>query len=348
MLHRLLIQLSVGAALLCGCALLLALKRAAGGYLMEDLTLHSYPHEYSNLTDPYLLGQVLHPAPPDLARYAERLADYEPRLQREQKYNYYYGEDRQEQIARVKISHGIDLLYLGRYAEARDLYLRLERLYPGRYAVAANLGACYELLGDDTRALHWVSESMRRSPGDSWDAEWLETRVLEAKLALATEPAWLSAHHVLGAEFGSAAEPRLITPAYFFGHSGATVSDQEIVEALASLLSVRLKFTPAPDPIVADLLTDLGNALLHSGAPRAASMAYARAKEYGATGSLLTRRVAYADLLGQAEARSYARSKTSPLKRSGLDIAFNLGAIGLIAYIGFLFIRRRRLLARSA
>lgn len=51
---------------------------------------------------------------------------------------------------------GLLLLLLEQYENAIQLYLHIEKMTPGRYATASNLGTAYELSGQNTLALQWI------------------------------------------------------------------------------------------------------------------------------------------------------------------------------------------------
>src|SRR5688500_92529 len=52
--------------------------------------------------------------------------------------------------------YGVILVYLERYEEAKNVFLKIENLSPGLYTTAANLGTTYELLGENKLALQWI------------------------------------------------------------------------------------------------------------------------------------------------------------------------------------------------
>jgi tetratricopeptide (TPR) repeat protein len=105
--------------------------------------------------------------------------------------------------------YGGVLIYTGEYAKARDVLLEAERISPGHYAVASNLGTAYELLGENEKALEWIRAGMERNRKSHEGTEWVHVKILEAKIAMQNDPDWLSKSSVLGVDFGPEARPKL-------------------------------------------------------------------------------------------------------------------------------------------
>lgn len=147
----------------------------------------------------------------------------------------------------------VALVHLGRAPEALSVFQQLEKEAPGRYQTATNLGTCYELTGDDAEALVWIREGIKRNPESHDGTEWLHVRILETKLRLAKDPAWLQSHTVLGYDFGK--EPRPAWPSQLAQQSERS----RVRRALERQLQERAPLVAPPDPIVADLLVALAN-----------------------------------------------------------------------------------------
>jgi hypothetical protein len=149
--------------------------------------------------------------------------------------------------------YGALLVYHGRIEEAIAFLEATEQAHPGDYAVAANLGTAYELAGRDRDALRWIREGIKRNPESHQGTEWLHVKILETKLALASDPAWLEKHTVLGLDFGDGDIPQI--PVEW--PEGQDLKSTE--KALTYQLRERIAFVRPPDPIVASLLADLGS-----------------------------------------------------------------------------------------
>jgi tetratricopeptide (TPR) repeat protein len=150
------------------------------------------------------------------------------------------------------------LMHLGEPQRAAEILAAIEREHPGEYAIAANLGTAHELSGDNERALEWIREGIRRNQNAHHGSEWLHAKVLETKLAIASDPAWLQTHSVLGLDFGPGPRPQRPREPLDLGE-GTAQSLTELQKAIEYQLGERLGFVAPPDPIVADLIFDLGN-----------------------------------------------------------------------------------------
>lgn len=99
------------------------------------------------------------------------------------------------------------LAHLGRAKEAVLLLEPLAQKMPKEYGVIANLGTAYELDGQNERALKYISQSMDLNPRSHQETEWVLVKILEAKIKMAKDPAWIQSHSVLGYDFGSGKKP---------------------------------------------------------------------------------------------------------------------------------------------
>jgi tetratricopeptide (TPR) repeat protein len=183
---------------------------------------------------------------------------------------------------------GIVLMHRGRHADAVRLFVEIERLYPGRYQTAANLGTALELLGRDATALRWIRIGMRRNRDAHEGTEWLHARILEAKLALRRDPTHLASRSVAGVVFAPVALPDLPT-AYPAGNDGQPVAPHQLNMALTYQLAERLDFVRPEDAIVADLVQDWATLHLAGGSVESAIALYDLALRYGATPTPLLR-----------------------------------------------------------
>ena len=180
------------------------------------------------------------------------------------------------------------LVVNGRYEDAKNAYLQLEKVKPNQYATAANLGTVYELLGDNKNALTWIRKSVQLNPASHDSSEWLHVRILEAKLA---GNAAINSDFILHANFGRDSMPV------------SELSKEELLQlrkALFYQLNERLTFVHPEDKIVAQLLFDLANVSLLTGANiYDVNDMYSMAKKYGYSGTLWERRYNKARHLSQ-------------------------------------------------
>jgi tetratricopeptide (TPR) repeat protein len=149
-------------------------------------------------------------------------------------------------------------LLLGKKSEAIAMLRDVERIHPGEAIVAANLGTALELTGDDAEALHWIREGVRRDPDEHFGSEWLHARILEVKIAAASDANWFEKNTVLGIDFGTAAEPQV--PATLpQSPRGKPLTKEQLVNAISYQLGERTRFVKPPDAIVGDLYSAAGN-----------------------------------------------------------------------------------------
>ncbi len=225
-------------------------------------------------------------------------------------------------------SYGLALVYTGHPQEARDVWAAMEAEHPGEYRTAANLGTAYELCGDNENALKWITEGLKRNPDSHSGTEWLHARILEAKLALAKDPAWLEKNHASGLAVSTSHGLPVGYRSVAIDNTGVSVQLEDMRRALRYQLKERLKFLRDPDPMVAQLLVDLGDSEMLSGSAHTAALVYKRAIEYGAKP-------------GELAAREEAarQSLISPLQR--LWPLLVLAALLLFAGLTFVVLRRR-------
>ena len=159
------------------------------------------------------------------------------------------------------LANGNDLavgrILQGRYPEAIELLLGVEAKYPGNAKVAANLGTALELTGQDAEALEWIRTGIKRDPNEHDGTEWLHAMILEAKISMAKDPAWLQEHGVLGLDFGAGSQPK--SPSFPIEMQNDSRGEEEIGTALTYQLGERTKFVRPPEPIVADLYLTLAS-----------------------------------------------------------------------------------------
>jgi tetratricopeptide (TPR) repeat protein len=229
--------------------------------------------------------------------------------------------------------HAALLLYRGKAQEAIAILDSIERQHPGEYVVAANLGTAHELAGDDGAALRWIREAVSRNPGAHEGTEWLHVRVLEAKRAIAADPAWLETHTVLGLDFGSAVGP--VLPSRWPDGRDAEAT----MHALAYQLHERTGFVKPPDAVVGDLLATYADLVAIQRVIETALPLYDLALRYQPprAAAIQQRRDGLADRASSRALRDTARV-WGPI--AGIAMLLT-GAIGLIVR------RRRRRAGRS-
>ena len=146
----------------------------------------------------------------------------------------------------------VEVLMDGNAPKAVAMLEALEKKHPDRYYTAANLGTAYELSGDDEKALQWILEGIRRNPDSHMKTEWLHARILEIKIKLKSDPAWLENHTITEADFS-----RLRDSSYKLQTRQRPVDAADLHRSLWTQLDARMLFVKPKDPIVAQLLKEL-------------------------------------------------------------------------------------------
>jgi len=232
---------------------------------------------------------------------------------------------------RMLSDYGVYLVYSGFYAEAKKIFQDIEQRKPGWYSSAANLGTTYELLGDNDSARYWIAKSLEINPGAHDSSEWIHLLILNAKIAAKNDANYFKTHRILNIDFGNELKP--VCPP---GISAASLRDQLLFQ-----LNERINFAPAPDPVMAQLLFELGNLCAIVDDVKTASANYALAKQYGYTSELMDQRKERFDSMqSRAEAQDVSYNA---LKGYG-PFLLGLGAFLVVLFsLGlFLFIRARR------
>lgn len=164
---------------------------------------------------------------------------------------------------------GIVLIVSGRYEEAIKLYLEIEKLAPGRYATASNIGTAYELSGNNVEALKWIKRAIAINPDSHRGSEWIHAAILETKIKGA---AYINTQNLLHTTFGTGDKP-------------VSILSKKELDTLANQLYYqlveRMSFVKVKDAIVAQMLHDLGDIEYLLGNEKFAKADYAYAEKYG-------------------------------------------------------------------
>ncbi|MDM1550356.1 tetratricopeptide repeat protein [Empedobacter falsenii] len=172
---------------------------------------------------------------------------------------------------------GLILILQGKYQQAIDLYLEVEKKYPNRYSTASNIGTAYELIGDNENALKWISKALVLNPDSHNKSEWIHQNILKIKL----KQLQLSSESLINTDFGNEDFPV------------STLSKEDLNSLKNQLyfqLNERRSFIQPKDEIMAQLLFDYGNILLLLGEKEAKEV-YEIAKQYGFSNELIDRRI---------------------------------------------------------
>ncbi|MBB4800471.1 tetratricopeptide (TPR) repeat protein [Flavobacterium nitrogenifigens] len=189
---------------------------------------------------------------------------------------------------------GYLLILLGKYNEAENLYLNIEKIKPNRYSTASNLGTLYELMGENQKAYDWIKKSIEINPESHNGSEWLHLKILEAKIKKLTD---VTGQFLINTNFGTAATPE-------------TKLSKEEIEKLAKevyyQVNERISFIEPKDKIISILLFELGNLVQLIGEHENALRIYNKARVYGFDNDLIVARMIFS---AQGKA-AYYKQKT--------------------------------------
>lgn len=172
---------------------------------------------------------------------------------------------------------GVALIYLGRYDAALEQFRELLGRRFDPYSCFANMGTTFELMGSNDSALHYIRQAVAINQSAHDGSEWIHVKILEFKVALARgeRPA-----NILGIGFGDGELP--VAP--------DGIDLDAVRGQLYYQLQERMTFVPPTDPIVGELLFELGNMRALSSYVECALNAFKLAREYGYTSSVFERR----------------------------------------------------------
>lgn len=174
---------------------------------------------------------------------------------------------------------GYLLIVQGKYNEALNLYLNIEKIEPNRYSTASNLGTLYELMGENQKAYIWIKKSIEINPESHKGSEWLHLRILEAKIKKLKD---VSGQFLINTNFGTSSEPK------------TKLSKKEVDELTQSIyyqVNERMSFIEPKDKIISILLFELGNLAELKGENNSALETYRTARLYGYDGDLIVARM---------------------------------------------------------
>lgn len=158
--------------------------------------------------------------------------------------------------------YGLHLVQAGKVKEALIIFEKLAELHPNEYSIIANLGTTYELSGQNEKALEYIKKGIEINPNSHNGSEWIHVKILEAKIALEKDVAYLEKHSVLNL-------------------SPQQKKSQKVFDQLYIQLQERFPFSPKePNAIMADLFVELGDFYLENISFEHAKAFYQIAKIY--------------------------------------------------------------------
>jgi tetratricopeptide (TPR) repeat protein len=212
---------------------------------------------------------------------------------------------------------GAMLVYNGQYLKAKQIFLEIEQKAPGLYQTAANLGTTYELLGENDSALYWIKRAIEINPDSHGGSEWIHVKILEAKIKAKGNEQYLWKHNVLSLDFGADKIPL----------NKNSIDLNKLREHLYDQLNERMSFIKPKDPIVAQLLFDLGNVCALARDATSGLQIYQSAKEYGYASVLFDKRLSY---FKEMQQKADFRNNTEGWAKENPIIALIIAGIILI------------------
>ena len=154
------------------------------------------------------------------------------------------------------------LAYNGRPQAAIPILDAVASRQPQDTGLMVNLSMGYEIAGSNEQALRWLAEALARQPTLNGNTEWLHVKILKAKLASASDPAWFDTHSIAGLDFGAADKPAQ-TPGAATDSDGHDRTHAEARAALETQIPLQHGWVRAVPggAVYCNLLLDLGNLL---------------------------------------------------------------------------------------
>lgn len=189
---------------------------------------------------------------------------------------------------------------LGEVKKAISILEILTAEYPDEYIIIANLGTAYELDGQLQKALQFIKKGYEINPESHHASEWIHIKILEAKIAHGSNSNWFRRNPI-------------VTVEEIMEHQGEARAAR-YRNHLSIQIKTRVPFTPAPNPIIANLLRSYAEFCEKYSSYENALMARIYVLEFENVGMTLIRdRRELADLIKSIRQRSDVYSSFSPM-----------------------------------
>lgn len=225
--------------------------------------------------------------------------------------------------------YGTMLVYNGEYLKAKAIFIDIERQKPGLYATAANLGTTYELLGQNDSAYYWINKAMKINPQSHEGSEWIHVKILEAKMQAKGDASYFAKHNLLSLDFGDTEIPQ----------NKQGIDLDRLRKQLYHQLNERMSFVKPQDPIVAQLLFDLGNVSAITMDVKSGLQVYEVAQAYGYSSDVLTKRKKH--FISLQRKADFRNGTIGWAKKNPQTALFAVLALGIVSATGlYLLIKR--------
>lgn len=193
---------------------------------------------------------------------------------------------------------------LGKVKEALDILIPLQKEHPEEYVIIANLGTAYELDGQLQNALKFIKKGYEINPESHYGSEWIHIKILEAKIKHGANSNWFRRNPIVTVD-------EVLEKAT--NHSRHR-------NQLAIQIRTRIPFTPAPNPIIANLLRTYAAYCEKYDSYENALMARIYTLEFESVGiTLLKDQEALVNLINAIKTREANSSQFSPIFRDLLE-----------------------------
>jgi tetratricopeptide (TPR) repeat protein len=172
--------------------------------------------------------------------------------------------------------YAAQLIYLGDYQKAKNIYEEIEVIKPNLYSTASNLGTIYELIGKPDSALLWIKKSIAINPESHKGSEWIHIKILENQINGSNE----NRSSILGLDFGNANIPA----------NPKNYDLRELSQHITHQLRERTRFVKPKNYTVGNIYFDFGNVLAQTRDVESALQSYNAASEYGFESQLFAQR----------------------------------------------------------
>lgn len=215
--------------------------------------------------------------------------------------------------------YAAQLIYLGEYQKAKNIYEEIEVIKPNLYTTASNLGTIYELIGKPDSALLWIKKSIEIYPESHNGSEWIHLKILEYQINGSHE----DGSSILDLDFGNANIPA----------NTRNYDLNEIRNHITHQLRERTRFVKPMNYAVGNIYFDYGNVLAQIRDVESALQSYDAALEYGFESRLFADR--REELKNLASNKDFKLARENPLDfiKKHLLLFFASGLIGLIVFL---------------
>ncbi len=253
----------------------------------------------------------------------------------------FYAERESEGLSiESKVNYALTLMRLGDPGTAKVMLADLSQDTSiadstHRYAIAANLGTAYELLGNNDSALLWIRRAVAINANSHQGSEWIHVMLLRYKVSKEKNPGYLTEAGALNLDFGQLDLPQ----------NTYNMNLEELQNQLGWQLQERLFFIPAPDTLMGMLLFDYANMVALQESLEAAKFYYEQAQVYGFSSDLLKARLNRITAMNPEDLQKKAgdfQAEALPEPPAQWNVYAIAGVLALLAVLVVYFLLQRK------